>query len=80
MSKKNTEQELTLLLKEVIARIKNLEATVYNEDNILMKSGLVKVDGPTPLVKLSSATLPDSESIAKMSWEEIEKLADTVRA
>ena len=45
------EEELTLLLKELVERVKRLESNVYDSDNILMKSGLVKVDG----IKLNKA-------------------------
>ena len=42
------DEELTLLLKELVNRVKILESTVYNADNVIMKSGLVKIDTPKP--------------------------------
>jgi DNA replicative helicase MCM subunit Mcm2 (Cdc46/Mcm family) len=68
-------EEMVELLKELVDRIKTLESTVYDSDNILMKSGFVKVDGPTPKVAAPSVDgLPDNDTIAKMSWEDINKL------
>lgn len=60
------------LLKELVSRLQNLESTVYSSENILMKSGFVKVDSPTPVMAAQNADgLPD---IAKMEWGEINDL------
>jgi hypothetical protein len=77
--KEENENELTQLLKELVSRIKAIEETVYDTDNVLMKSGFVKVDSPTPTMQIaSSAALPDSNSIAKMSWDEINDLVENM--
>ena len=68
----NEKQELTLLLKELVDRIKVLERTVYDADNVIMKSGLVMVEGQRPSVK-GAATL-NNDTIAKMDWAEIDEL------
>ena len=65
--------EMIDLLKELVGRIKKIEKTVYDNDNILMKSGIVTVDSPTPAMKTNS-DVPDSDTIAKMSWDEINDL------
>ena len=46
MSEENN--EMILLLKELVNKVKSLEEVVYQKDNLLMKSGLVVVDTPTP--------------------------------
>lgn len=66
-------EELTLLLKELVERIKTLETTVYNADNVLLKSGLVKVDGIKPSIQ-SASRVPSADTIAKMDWSEIDEL------
>lgn len=67
------DEQLTLLLKELVERVKTLESTVYDADNILLKSGLVKVEGQKPSVK-SANRVPSADTIAKMDWSEIDEL------
>ena len=38
MSEESNDQML-LLMKELVAKVKSLEEAVYNKDNLLMKSG-----------------------------------------
>ena len=65
--------EMMDLLKELVGRIKEIENTVYNNDNILMKSGIVTIDSPVPAMSKRS-DVPDSDTIAKMSWDDINDL------
>ena len=65
------EQEVVDLLKELVGRLQSLERTVYDSENILMKSGFVKVDSPTPAIAAASPDGIDSSAIAKMDWSEI---------
>ena len=67
------EQELTLLLKELVERVRTLETTVYSADNILLKAGLVKVEGNKPSIH-TAGRMPTADSIAKMEWSEIDEL------
>jgi hypothetical protein len=67
-------EELTTLLKELVDRVKRLETTVFNADNIIMKSGFVKVESPSPRHITSDSLVPDSDTIAKMDWEDIDSL------
>ena len=67
--------EMVDLLKELVSRIKKIENTVYSNDNILMKSGIVTVDSPTPAIRPHN-DVPDSDTIAKMSWDEINDLVE----
>tara|TARA_R100000008_G_C3586375_1_gene172695 strand:- start:2495 stop:2731 length:237 start_codon:yes stop_codon:yes gene_type:complete len=71
------ENELQLLLKELVDRVKSLESAVYDTDNILMKSGLVRAETQRPINK-SPSTVPDSDAIAKMDWSELDNLVKRV--
>jgi len=69
-----TENEDVLdILKALVEKIQRLERTVYNQDNLLMKSGFVVVDSPSPTVS-NNSDIPDSDTIAKMDWDDINKL------
>ena len=67
------DEELTLLLKELVERVKTLETTVFNADNVLLKAGLVKVEGQKPSIQTASR-VPSADTIAKMDWKEIDEL------
>ena len=71
---KEEKEEMVLLLKELVNRLKTLEQVVYDNDNLLMKSGLVKVTSPSPTMSVSSNEMPTPETIAKMDWEDINKM------
>ena len=47
------ESEIVLLLKALVDKVNKLEQAVYDEDNMLMKSGFVVVDTPTPTMSVS---------------------------
>tara|TARA_R110002020_G_scaffold64632_3_gene171467 strand:+ start:7391 stop:7621 length:231 start_codon:yes stop_codon:yes gene_type:complete len=72
-------EELTDLLKELVNRIKRLETTVYNADNVLLKAGLIKIETPKPVVNANPTGLPDAETIAKMDWTEIDALVSNLK-
>tara|TARA_R110000787_G_scaffold267403_2_gene373755 strand:- start:429 stop:653 length:225 start_codon:yes stop_codon:yes gene_type:complete len=65
------DNEMLLLLKELVGKIKNLEEAVYNKDNLLMKSGLVVIDSPTPHISAMKTTNVDN-----MDWTEIHKMVE----
>ena len=65
--------EMIDLLKELVGRIKKIEKTLFDNDNILMKSGIVTIDSPVPAV-VQHTDVPDSDTIAKMSWDDINDL------
>ena len=67
--------EMIDLLKELVGRVKQIERTVYNNDNILMKSGMVTSNTPVPAMG-KRTDVPDSDTIAKMSWDDINDLVD----
>tara|TARA_R100001510_G_scaffold53830_1_gene55805 strand:+ start:2213 stop:2440 length:228 start_codon:yes stop_codon:yes gene_type:complete len=70
------DNEMMLLLKELVNKVKELEKAVYDKDNILMKSGYVVVDSPSPT--MGNTTTPTSDNIAKMSWDDIHKMVENV--
>ncbi len=67
------DEELTLLLKELVERVKTLETTVFDRDNVLMKSGLVKVESQAPSIQ-TAGRIPSADTIAKMDWKDIDEL------
>ena len=69
------DNEMMLLLKELVNKVKNLEDAVYHKDNLLMKSGMVVVDTPTPAMA-QGGELPTGDTIAKMDWEDIHNMVE----
>ena len=65
-----TSEDMLIILKELVGRIKELESAVYNKENLLMKAGFVIANTPTPSMK--NSTVPNSDAIHKMSWDEID--------
>ena len=62
-------EDVLEILKALTAKIEMLEKAVYNDDNLLMKSGLVVVENPTPSMNVQkSSGVPD---VANMEWSEI---------
>ena len=66
-----TEEEMLGVLKALVERIQSLEKTVYHQDNLLMKSGFVVAQSPTP--SMTNSVMPTGDTIHKMSWDDIEK-------
>mgnify|MGYP003127737788 CR=1 FL=1 len=75
-----TEQnvELLAILKALTEKIENLEKTVYHQDNLLMKSGLVVAQSPTP--KMNNGGTSDSSigDVGSMEWSDIHKMVEKV--
>ena len=69
------DNEMMLLLKELVNKVKNLEDAVYNKDNLLMKSGMVVVDTPTPAMA-QGGELPTGDTIAKKDWDDIHTMVE----
>lgn len=71
------DNEMLMLLKELVNKVKHLEEAVYHKDNLLMKSGLVVVDSPSP--RMDSSNIPMDNTIKKsMDWEDIHELVTTM--
>ena len=70
------ENEIIMLLKELVDKVKTLEEIVYNQDNVLMKSGFVVTNTPKPAI--SNNLIPTSDLISKMDWSEIHKIVEGI--
>jgi len=66
------DNEMLMLLKELVNKVKHLEEAVYHKDNLLMKSGLVVVESPSPMME-NNNTIKKS-----MAWEDIHELVTTM--
>ena len=69
-----TKEEILNILKALVERIQSLEKTVYHQDNLLMKSGFVVAQSPTP--SMTNSVMPTGDTIHKMSWDDIEKFVN----
>ena len=65
--------EMIMLLKELVERVRQLEKVAYNDDNLLMKSGMVVVDSPTPTMDNKAGTIA-MDDITKMSFDDMAKV------
>lgn len=72
------ENEMVLLLKELVSKVKHLEEAVYNKDNLLMKSGLVVVNSPSPMMDSTNIPMSGSPIKKSMEWEDIHELVNTM--
>ena len=68
--------EVLMLMKELVDRVKALEQQVYDKDNLLMKSGMVVVDSPRPNMGVSAT--PTTDSVSNMSWDDIHKMVENI--
>jgi len=77
MSEENNErEEMLMLLKALVEKINRLETAVFDDNNLLMKSGYVVATTPTPIISTSDDT--DVDKIAKMEWSEISDLVNKI--
>ena len=70
--------EMLLLMKELVEKVKRLETTVYDNNNMLMKSGFVVANSPTPIMNAGGSESVDSDRIAKMEWSEINDMVKKI--
>ena len=81
MSEENViNQELLEIIKALSSKIESLEKAVYNDDNLLMKSGFVVANTPTPHMEnvIGSSTSVTGGDISKMDWEDIHKMVENM--
>tara|TARA_R110002020_G_scaffold95223_3_gene228562 strand:- start:39 stop:287 length:249 start_codon:yes stop_codon:yes gene_type:complete len=71
MTEEETKNETLEILKLLVEKVSKLEETVFNDENLLMKSGFVKAETPRPKMEVVSGGMPTADSIAKMSWDDI---------
>ena len=75
MSEENTiNQEMLEIIKALSAKIESLEKAVYNKDNLLMKSGFVVAETPTPMIDNLSASA--GVDVNSMDWSDIHKMVE----
>tara|TARA_R110002012_G_scaffold245795_1_gene420806 strand:+ start:656 stop:895 length:240 start_codon:yes stop_codon:yes gene_type:complete len=79
MTEEEVKDETLEILKLLVEKISKLEETVFNDDNVLMKSGYVMVESPKPKMN-TAGVLPDSNTISKMSWDEINSMMERLGA
>ena len=77
MSEESSENQMLLLMKELVDKVKRLETAVYNKDNILMKSGYVVTESPTPMINATGEGV-NADQIAKMEWSEINDMVSKI--
>ena len=70
MTEEEVKNETLEILKLLVEKVSKLEETVFDNENLLMKSGFVKAETPRPKMQVTSG-MPSSETIAKMSWDDI---------
>lgn len=68
------ENEVLLLLKELVNRVQQLESVAYNNDNVLMKSGFVVTNSPTPSMNNKAASTFNMDDVANMSFDDMAKI------
>ena len=73
------ENEMLILLKELVDKVKNLEQAVYNNDNLLMKSGFVVHESPKPHIENTPTSGITTDTVGEMSWDEIHKMAGNLK-
>jgi hypothetical protein len=71
-------KEILNILMKMAERLDTIENVVFNQDNVLMKAGLVKVSTPAPKVDSNPSTMPDGDMISKMDWEQLNNLAKKI--
>ena len=75
MPEENTiNQEMLEIIKALSAKIESLEKAVYNKDYLLMKSGFVVAETPTPMIDSLSASA--SVDVNSMDWSDIHKMVE----
>lgn len=71
------QNEMLLLLKELVNKVRNLEEAVYHKDNLLMKAGFVVSETPTPHITHDTAVTDDA--VANMEWTDIHKMVERMQ-
>ena len=76
MSESEEKSEMLVLLKTLVNKVNELESAVYDKDNILMKSGYVVSNTPTPVISASGES--NTNDISKMEWQEINSMVSKI--
>lgn len=70
---KSINEELLEIIKALTSKVEELEKTVYHKDNLLMKSGFVVSNSPTPAIVGVGG---DIKKVENMDWSDIHKMVD----
>jgi hypothetical protein len=71
-------KEIVLLLKELVDRVQQLEKVAYDNDNVLMKSGFVVTNSPTPSMNNKVNSSFSMDDVSKMSFDDMAKIISTM--
>ena len=72
---KTINEELLEIIKALSSKVESLEQAVYNKDNLLMKSGFVVSNTPTPnMVDVVSPDVKSPNNAGSMEWSDIHKM------
>tara|TARA_R110001632_G_scaffold226659_3_gene360525 strand:+ start:15416 stop:15661 length:246 start_codon:yes stop_codon:yes gene_type:complete len=72
---KSINEELLEIIKALSSKVESLEQAVYNKDNLLMKSGFVLSETPTPaMVGVVGTDVSSVNNTANMDWKDIHKM------
>ena len=67
-------EELLVIIKALTDKVESLERAVYNKDNLLMKSGFVVAETPTPVIdNVIGSSVTD---VSNMDWKDIHKMVE----
>tara|TARA_B100000424_G_C22542752_1_gene309083 strand:- start:206 stop:451 length:246 start_codon:yes stop_codon:yes gene_type:complete len=72
---KTINEELLAIIKALTEKVETLEKAVYNKDNLLMKSGFVVANSPTPaMVGVVGTDTKSPDNVGTMEWSDIHKM------
>ena len=69
-------EEIVMLLKTLVERVQQLENVAYDNDNVLMKSGFVVTNSPTPSMNNKIGSTFSMDNVAGMSFDEMAKIIE----
>lgn len=72
------ETEILNILMKMAKRLEHIEDIVFNQDNVLLKAGLVRAGTPAPKVEQNPTNMPDGDMISKMDWDQLNNLAKKI--
>jgi len=72
-------EELLVIIKALTDKVESLERAVYNKDDLLMKSGFVVADTPTPaMVGVVGTDTKSPDNVGNMDWKDIHKMVSNL--
>jgi len=71
-------EDVLAILKALTEKIEQLEQTVYSNDNLLMKSGLVVATSPSPKMNNTIGASTGIGDVSSMEWSDIHKMVEKI--